>query len=389
MEAVTKYIIISHEPFRNKMREDFLMKAMQGKGIDAEYWCVQQVFKYSRKATYLNFDAATDVRYIKDKASLIFLLNSLPFNSIICLDIWYNWETLFLLKEINQRNFKVFAIDYYKNQPSMTSQKDKILRSLKQLDIKKIYQALKRHCANYIFSLWTKFLGICFPPIVFVPGDLAEKYTNKNTKYVSINHFNFMEYELARHSAKLVSYKYIVFLDIFLPYHPDISRIGHSSVSPAAYFAVLNSYFDEIESSKNVKIVIAAHPKARYTSEFQGRECFYGETANLVHYSEGVISHHSAALNFAVLARKKILLVYTNDFLDAKGNNYILKNMYDVIKGYESQLGCSLINISVDKNIELGPIDEERYARFIKNYILSSNFPKRNCEIVTQQLNLD
>ena len=127
-------------------------------------------------------------------------------------------------------------------------------------------------------------------------------------------------------------------------------------------------------------LVIAAHPNGReypqYTEFFKGRKVIFGSTAELVFGSNIVISHFSSALSFAVLLRKKILLLSATKL---KGT---IPGM--MINYISSQLRCLEVNmdevlcqnsLSEFNNMT---INELSYHTYEKNYIINTSTPGRD-----------
>jgi hypothetical protein len=94
-----------------------------------------------------------------------------------------------------------------------------------------------------------------------------------------------------------------------------VAICGLSYVDSFIYFRDLNAYFDYIEKSYDVKVVIAAHPKAysyKDINPFNGREIVFNKSCELIKDSQFVLTHHSTAISFAILFRKPI--VFLNSF---------------------------------------------------------------------------
>src|SRR5690606_16034895 len=97
----------------------------------------------------------------------------------------------------------------------------------------------------------------------------------------------------------------IVFLDIMLVDHPDSQRIGNNAVVPRElYFSQLNRFFDQVEKKTGLPVVIASHPKADYTTEFEHRLCIKNKTAELSIGAELILTHGSLSISYALLAEK-------------------------------------------------------------------------------------
>jgi hypothetical protein len=379
-------IIISHEPFRIKMREDFYMEQFMTDGFEVSYWCVQRALKYSSNSNYLYHENSENVRYLDNNFELINELKSLKANTIVCLDIWFVQDTFEVLNLLVGLKVKLFKIDYFRNQPTLRSTGNKLVKSFKTLDLKRIFNAFTYKLDRFRFKvkLQTKGIRLDFP--IFVPGQITSKETEN---IISITHFDVYSFARNCESVPLVKGSYYVFIDIFLPYHPDIIRAGSKSVEPHKYFKTLRTYFDDIERRTGSEVVIAAHPKAKYTDEFGKRNCFYNQTPGLINHSIGVLTHHSTAINFAVLAYKPLILLSSKIFTDTKSESFVLENIYDVMRGYMLELNCTIVDM--EESFELSafkPVNKLMYDRFKFKYLLSKEFPKSNYDIIKTELQL-
>ena len=164
----------------------------------------------------------------------------------------------------------------------------------------------------------------------------------------------------------------VVFLDQNLPYHSDSLFSGESAVvAPQVYYAELGRFFDFLEKKHKLKVVIAAHPRSKYDQSggglFGERSIIKGKTAELVKGSSLVITHWSTSISFAVLYKKQIVFLTTNEINNNKEYKYIQH-----IKDFSHLLGANIINISEDINDELSikqEISDSLYKKYLNNYI--------------------
>lgn len=384
-----RLIIISHEPYRSYMRKDYFMDDFSDDGFDVTYWCVQKAIAYSSKTTYSTVEEAPGIVYINSRKDLLDRLAALDDQSLLCLEIWYNWDTIDIYRTISQKGLFSFSIDYFINAPESVNTKQKLKRSLQEGDYKKIIAAIRLRMDMKVFNWYTRLKAIQNVPLVFIPGERA-KLLGAGKKTVSITHFDFERYQEALKAEPIagIPEQYIVFLDDFLTNHPDIKRLQSSTLNEAVYYKKMSAFFDQVESYTGLSVIIAAHPKSNYAKEFGDRLCIKGKTSQLVIGSHSVIGHHSTSINYAVLTRKRVTLVFTNEFLKASKENYILKTVYDTMRGYELKLNCSVLNIDTDISLAaLKPVDETRYRKFEQDYIFSEFFPMSNYDIIKEHVN--
>ena len=180
-------------------------------------------------------------------------------------------------------------------------------------------------------------------------------------------------------SRRIVAGPYAAFLDIYLHYHSDLKIVGLQSIDPHNYFFSLNRFFKIFEQEYEIKVVIAAHPKADYgNNTFEGREIYRGLTPELVKDADFVISHHSTSLGYAVLNCKPIIFVYTDE-MKRLYKETAVSWMHD----FANYLGVSIYNIdqlTQGNQIAFGGINLERYNRYKYNYITTKESEHTNMQ---------
>ena len=249
----------------------------------------------------------------------------------------------------------------------------------------------------FIFLLFSRlpktWLGIKRGAAIVLSGGrgaLSQKH-HASTSYSLIVPCHAMDYDLflesqssdPSHPAK----QRIVFLDQYLPFHPDWE---HGSVfDQKNYFASLDKVFSQIEEYYGIKVSIAAHPRAQYEDKgdcFRGREVVYGNTINLVKESLLVIAHCSTAINFAVFFMRPICFVRTDDFEKDP-------EMERHMRLFAEMLGRKVIVPEQGMNEDwkqMTTIDSEKYRNYIDMYIKQAGSPEKNtweifCDVVLKK----
>lgn len=176
-----------------------------------------------------------------------------------------------------------------------------------------------------------------------------------------------------------------VFLDEYLPFHPDYHYLRMNAPATAEdYYPKLRAYFEYLERDHGVRVVIAAHPRSEYEKHpdyFGGRAVVRGRTPELVRTSRFVIAHSSTSLNYAVMFERPVVFVTTSD-IDAT---------------YLGRYGADLAARFVSPRINLdappvtwcaaGRVDRDAYARYRAAYIKKPGAPERfTWEIVADHL---
>lgn len=213
-------------------------------------------------------------------------------------------------------------------------------------------------------------LGLVKPyAAVFAAGPMLESGAFCTEKWVPINGFDYDKFQAAKRSQERpATGSYAVFLDIFLPYQSDLKFEGGVRIDAETYYASLNGFFARVERIFGVRVVVAAHPKARYdAARFEGREIHSGKTAELVRDCRFAIAHHSGSVNFAVLARVPVVFVYTQPMLDLYADTRVA-SIRD-IAGYLGARVCNIDAIAADDQVEMSEVDEAVYDKFVQTYL--------------------
>jgi len=210
---------------------------------------------------------------------------------------------------------------------------------------------------------------------------------SQRTKFVWAHAFDYDNYLCEKQRLEQPDPQLGVFLDEYLPFHPDFVHMGIAAASPATeYYQRLRELFDLLEEAHQVRIVIAAHPRSNYEEQsefFGGRAVIKGKTTELLHKAGFAIAHASTAINLAVLFNKPVLFVTTDRIQESAFTGHHITAM-------STWLGKSPVNLDqplkIDWRKEL-TIDENAYARYRESYIKRSNSPEKACwQIVADYL---
>ncbi|MDH4262382.1 MAG: hypothetical protein OEV78_04980 [Spirochaetia bacterium] len=135
----------------------------------------------------------------------------------------------------------------------------------------------------------------------------------RKTDIIYSHNFDYDIYLKNINKKPVLQYKYILFLDCFLPHHPDYNILKREKpVEPEEYYPHLNLFFQKVEKHFGFPVVIAAHPRSYYEkmeNPFEGRLILRKETAVLVRDSEFVLSQMSFSSNFANIYHKSVIFV--------------------------------------------------------------------------------
>lgn len=192
-------------------------------------------------------------------------------------------------------------------------------------------------------------------------------------KHVCIHTIKYNEWIEKNNASTLYSKKsYVVFIDSNITNHPDYNdfKIPGKQINKIKYFRLLNDYFDYFEYKYQTEIIIAPHPSAQYKSiEFKGRTISSLGTPELIKDAKLVIAHNSTSILTAVLAEKKIIILYYSELLKAKSKPWFQRAVY-----FSITLNTELVNIENNGYKELDwTIDKNAYEIFKNRYICCEN----------------
>lgn len=221
------------------------------------------------------------------------------------------------------------------------------------------------------------------PPAGFLiaGGEKAVEYCNfpmdEHTSVIGAHAFDYDRYleRTKNNDAGREGEEYAVFLDEFLPYHPDFLRTSQPPPDAAeTYFDNINKFFDRFEEETGIKVVVCAHPRATYSDEFnpfKGRPIRSGDTIDEIRNATCVLGHASTAYNFAVIYQKPTAMLYHSRY-SAK--------FVAAVKQRARYLGNRAIDISGYNPSQINDIfsiDRESYDNYFNDFIKAEGTPEK------------
>lgn len=308
---ICKIVFINYSPLTRKVYGDFFMPELQEAGFQVEYLDITALFHrpdaeeldlpiVRKAATYAELR-----QYLRsqDKASTLFIPQ-----------ITFEWRVvrLYRLLTLERCLLGRFAINM-NPMPQMP-----LAPALKRMLHITPAKLLNRGRAMLLPRL--KQWGYIKPyDLIFNAGEYGRQTIGCGAeidmakgRVVQINSTDYNTYQSLGHEPSAGGAPYAVFLDEYLPLHPDFEFLGIATVDPERYYREINRFFDQIEQSHNITVIIAAHPKAlKYHGEnyFCGRQVIFGQTAALVRDSRFVLAHGSTACGFAAMFEKPITIL--------------------------------------------------------------------------------
>lgn len=198
------------------------------------------------------------------------------------------------------------------------------------------------------------------------------------TNTIDYNECTWALEQMAEDDINDLPKNYIVFIDEYMPYHPDGLMRG-KNIDAAKYYLEVETFLFRISNLMGLPVVIAAHPKADYKKHsecYRGMQVIQFKTNELIQRASFVVTHLSIAISMVLVCRKSYMLITTDD---VENKIYI----GGVIEDYENNLKCKVINISTslsDENLQIEinkaqSMSTEYYDEQILKYKLPDGHP--------------
>lgn len=344
----------------------FSIRRLIALGYEIDYLNVSSITTFEKcisykidGVNYVNILSYNELRWYIKKQNLAHTI-FIPYMSYFS----RTWKCFYILSQYDC--FLVYCITGFL--PEVSTFNRSVSSVFQKITLKKI----KQICCNR-FARYLKNTPLIKPAdVIFYSGKEASmneyKCSDKTKKY-PFNSVDYQRYYLeSGDDTKIIDDKYFVFIDQYLPFHQDAKIIGVKNLNADVYYKNLNTFFEIIEKKYEVKVVIAAHPRAekyRENNYFNGREVYFNQTNQLIKYADAVILHYSTAMSMAVLNYKSCLFVSASLFKDN------LSYIHNTIKSFAKILGATYYDLDEIKYIQIFPVDVEKYDKYKYGYLLN------------------
>lgn len=353
-EIAKKIIIICHEPLTVRIKSNFYIDKFIDAGFELEYLDLSQVIYPG-----ILLADQLELPYVKRIDNLQMFQNALDLedikNTIFIVEVNYSWHNRYIFKMLSDRGCYIVRIDMYGNTVLKVSLKDK----LTDISINRIPVILSRRIQQKRFDSFIKKNKMKGFDKIFSSSQFMDNRT-------PINHPDYEDYKksLVVESEK----KYIVFLDVFFPLHPDLVFMYRTKkVSASSYQQSLHTFFDKVEDKYNLPVVIAAHPKSNYGgTEFGDRQIIKGNTTLLVRKAAMVFLHSSNSVSSVILNDKPFELITNIEY-----------NKVGLLRNTQRKLAHTLDKqiYNIDRidiiDIEIKKMDTQIRQKYISSYLTS------------------
>jgi hypothetical protein len=375
---IKKVVYISFVNINERIFKDYFGEFLVQKNIEIEFWDLTKLlFNSINENQHKFFCRVVKINSYSEYNELLLSQNSK--NTVFVLLIEVALKFYKILKPLKMYDLKtVFFLRGIL--PSVKlSKKNKFIYFARYF-CKSVGNFFLAKFDNYYLKYFSIQVGI-----LFYAGRVSLSSSIRSQNKININLSDYDSFILSQSSYFVKhNYKYAVFLDINITNHNDDLILKNDRINSKVYFDELNNFFDVVEKKFSLRIIIAAHPTSNYDfNPFKGRDIVYMQTSEIVKFAEFVITHHSTSISFAILNKKPIIFVYSNEIK--------VKLKFSIMLHIDAQskyLKSNVINMSDIDNLEIFPIDRNRYNNFKYDFITSiESENEKSCDIFWIELN--
>ncbi|NRS90162.1 hypothetical protein HNQ02_003099 [Flavobacterium sp. 7E] len=368
-----KVVYIRYFPLTKAIYIDLYFNQLLQNNIKVEYLDITDLF-YPDRISAEKFDFLGTIKLSTYKQISSYLENQDIENTLFISIMTFEWRVFRLFRLFTKFNLKlgVFARGVFPNSTD-ESKKSKFFKTIKRISFERVIG----FCQNKfsVYAKKTEFIKSY--DYIFKAGEygywglgIGSEIDNQSANIIEVNTVDYDQFLVHKKAPTAVADEYIVFLDQYLPYHPDASYFKIKTVDPIPYFKEVNGFFAKLELATGKKVIIAAHPKAERYKEFNpynNREIFFNQSNDLVKGASLVLTHASTAVCFPICYEKKIVLL-GSDYL-----NEILPQFLEVAKSLVIACDATLLAMDNVEEINISEsLDLIKYNDFKYKYLTST-----------------
>jgi len=316
---IKRIILLVESPFDARDYKRFGIELLKRNGFVVEVWDLSRVLrpKVYSDGTLPKIHECGELTAFSEKKEAFHMISKLG-NSDFVINLGsYGMNTLWVYKALTKTNVQ-YAVQMSAMLPLLGPGETKIAGYWKKL--KKIFPPSLKHICNVFFlRISPKCFRIKPAKYILAGGEKCFVYhypvDRKNFTETIWGHAMDYDLYLEEHSRSFSESEedIVVFLDEYLPLHPDRLYDGVKDLlSPEEYYTMLDSFFSRMENELKLEVVIAASPRSDYENHpnyLRGRRCVKGKTPELVRKSRFVLAHDSSSLTFANLFQKPVMFL--------------------------------------------------------------------------------
>ena len=354
----------------------YIIDELVAHGFDVELWSLRFLRTlWNNFPDEINWDIYRKVNTYADFE--ILLSGKDTSKTIIITSVADNYLNRHIYSYLHKKHFLYLFVDPYgsfmgKNTFTI---KDRIKLAFSSNILKKIVPELKKLYNNKVFK-----------PLHHIDID-KHVLASVEPREFAINSNDYEAYlSLENDQERLVAGRYILFIDVFFPLHPDMPYYyGIRNADSKPYLTSLNHFFTMIEKKYQMPVVIALHPKSLYTdADFEGRHTYKYKTHSLIKYADMVLSHGSTSTTLAVVYNKPTLFFYCQYMKDIAPK--VIQKLFWTAESFGKE-AKNIDAVGLDF-VDITAFDKRHRDFFIYNFMTTKeNEHRSNKEIICLLLN--
>ena len=214
----------------------------------------------------------------------------------------------------------------------------------------------------------------------------------ESTKFLVVNANAYDEAIKGIKKERIIKKSYCVWLDTYTPYHPDLANLK-IKLDADNYYKPLRELFHWIETTYELTVIIAAHPKAEYElheDAYPGFSIIKNSTGLLVRDAEFVLTAVSTSFMYALVYMKPMIFINQNEVIKKLPQHSESIHQLSTDTGQREIELESFNTMENKKEIfdECISINENRYIEIGRNYV-SRDFDGTFCGKTSDSLILN
>ncbi len=257
-----RVVYLISTPFSERDNERFGLDIFIKHNIEVK---VVDITEYSNKEVSDRYvsDLNINFSYLEKLSSFeeikTYILST-PVNTIFISNIIIETEKDLRVLNLLEETGKKFGTMLAGSLP-ISSIKMSFFTRLKGLNFKRLQKGIRAR-------IGCLFYGVINYTFVISSGLVSKEIVKKKHPESKVIEAHALDYDLylaKKGELKIDQKKYVVFLDEFFPFHSDYIRLGEDySSSASEYYKKLSNFFDYIERSMGLEVIIGAHPRSYY-----------------------------------------------------------------------------------------------------------------------------
>ena len=377
-----KVVILFGTLFNQRDYQRFGIETLEANGFEVEVWCCTP-FLY--QSAYQRVKVVDPIKYLghrlfQTKGELVTAINALPSSSWVISKIGFGRTALSIYRLLYRRRIR---LGFTTGNPLPQSLHNSVGRQAKFWEKVKRVKPNKLHKSLFslTYGLYIRFLEAQIRPactfVVAAGANTLQHFRWTLSEQTDVLWAHVPDYDIylgVKDEPTQVDDNVGVFLDSYMPFHPDCVFVGRPPLGgPDEYYPIVCSFFDWVEREHSVRVVIAAHPRSDYENHpdyFGGRPVIKNKTAKLIKQSRFVITSHACtAMNYVVLFGKPALFLQLDAIINSLRYGTNEGEMFQAMTRVLGKKPLTLHNVhSVDWEYEMR-VDEAAYAWYRNAYI--------------------